>query len=110
MNGKKKKKKKKKSNNYYKIKILLNFPQNKMSNSCFTKKTLTEATLLILTFFLHFRNYSNFWSRFWDYRYGNCYEFNGGKDDNYNDQAILETHSTGPFGGKAKLGRKSKGG
>ena len=63
----------------------------------------------IFKFLSHFRNYSKFWSHFWDYRYGNCYEFNGGMDDNFNNQTILETHSTGPFGGKMRLERRSNG-
>ncbi|XP_022797297.1 degenerin deg-1-like [Stylophora pistillata] len=44
-------------------------------------------------------NYSKYWNRFWDYRYGNCYTFNGGVDDDHNNQTILETHNTGPYGG-----------
>ena len=47
----------------------------------------------------HGRNYSKYWFNFWDYRYGNCFTFNGGFDDNGNEQTILKTQSTGPFGG-----------
>ena len=47
------------------------------------------------------KNYSEYWNKFWDYRYGNCYTFNGGVDDDHNNQTVLETHNTGPSGGKA---------
>lgn len=46
------------------------------------------------------KNYSEYWNKFWDYRYGNCYTFNGGVDDDHNNQTVLETHNTGPSGGK----------
>ncbi|XP_029186299.2 amiloride-sensitive sodium channel subunit alpha-like [Acropora millepora] len=45
------------------------------------------------------RNYSKFWTRFWDYRYGNCFDFNGGIGDNHTEQEILKTHNTGQSGG-----------
>lgn len=45
------------------------------------------------------KNYSEYWNKFWDYRYGNCYTFNGGVDDDHNNQTVLETHNTGPSGG-----------
>ena len=46
------------------------------------------------------KNYSEYWNKFWDYRYGNCYTFNGGVNDDHNNQTVLETHNTGPSGGK----------
>ena len=44
--------------------------------------------------YLFFRNFSKYWYHFWDFRYGNCYIFNSGIN-----QTILETQTTGPFGG-----------
>ena len=46
-----------------------------------------------------YRNYSKYWHRLWDYRYGNCYTFNGGIDDNGDKQRVLSSHVTGPTGG-----------
>ncbi|XP_020621667.1 amiloride-sensitive sodium channel subunit alpha-like [Orbicella faveolata] len=45
------------------------------------------------------KNYSKYWHHFWDYRYGNCFTFNGGMDDDKKNQTTLATHSTGPYGG-----------
>ncbi|XP_015764092.1 PREDICTED: degenerin deg-1-like [Acropora digitifera] len=45
------------------------------------------------------RNYSRFWSYLWDYRHGNCFMFNGGKDDEGKMQKVLRSHTTGPTGG-----------
>ncbi|CAH3149507.1 unnamed protein product [Pocillopora meandrina] len=50
------------------------------------------------------RNYSKHWHNFWDFRFGNCFTFNGGLDDFGKPQKILHSHSTGPAGGlKLKL-------
>ena len=48
-----------------------------------------------------FRNYSKYWHHLWDYRYGNCYTFNGGIDDNGDNQRVLSSHVTGPTGGNS---------
>jgi len=45
------------------------------------------------------RNYSRFWRHLWDYRYGNCYTFNGGVTDDGEGQKVLQSHITGPTGG-----------
>ncbi|XP_078380361.1 epithelial sodium channel subunit alpha-like [Oculina patagonica] len=45
------------------------------------------------------RNYSKYWRHLWDYRYGNCFTFNGGTDDNGKKQKGLSSHITGPTGG-----------
>lgn len=52
------------------------------------------SIVLILENFLFFRNFSKYWSHFLDFRYGNCYTFNSGIN-----QTILDTQTTGPFGG-----------
>ncbi|XP_068684972.1 amiloride-sensitive sodium channel subunit alpha-like [Montipora foliosa] len=45
------------------------------------------------------RNYSKFWTRFWDYRYGNCYQFNSGWSEDGGKRPILKTRNTGHLGG-----------
>ena len=53
--------------------------------------------LLLIVFskiIFFFRKFSKYWYHSWDFRYGNCYIFNSGIN-----QTILETQTTGPFGG-----------
>ncbi|XP_022797294.1 amiloride-sensitive sodium channel subunit alpha-like [Stylophora pistillata] len=45
------------------------------------------------------RNYSRYWRHFWDHRYGNCFTFNGGTDDDGEGQKVMISHITGPAGG-----------
>ena len=59
----------------------------------------------IMIFFftsLHRNDYSKYWHQFWDFRYGNCFTFNGGMDDEYQKQTILETRRSGSSGGMHK--------
>ncbi|EDO37453.1 predicted protein [Nematostella vectensis] len=45
-------------------------------------------------------NYTeNLWSRFWHYRYGNCYVFNSGKDWQGEPKPILRSNKPGPASG-----------
>ena len=53
--------------------------------------------------FNFFRNYSRYWRHLWDYRYGNCYTFNGGVDDSGESQRVLNSHITGPTGGNVLI-------
>ena len=60
---------------------------------------MTLKILMHCFIFISFRNYSRFWSYLWDYRHGNCFMFNGGKDDEGKTQKVLRSHTTGPTGG-----------
>lgn len=66
---------------------------------------LLYSTLFLINSFVFFncnsrRNYSKHWHNFWDFRFGNCFTFNGGLDDFGKPQKILHSHSTGPAGGE----------
>lgn len=50
-----------------------------------------------------YRNYSRYWHHFWDYRFGNCFTFNGGVNDYGESQKVLISHNTGPNGGDLRL-------
>ncbi|CAH3105581.1 unnamed protein product [Porites lobata] len=45
------------------------------------------------------KNYSKYWNFLWDSRYGNCYTFNGGINDEGEKQRVLQSYVTGPTGG-----------
>ncbi|XP_078379993.1 epithelial sodium channel subunit alpha-like [Oculina patagonica] len=50
------------------------------------------------------RNYTRYWHNFWDFRFGNCFTFNGGINDYGESQKVLQSFNTGPAGGlKLKL-------
>ena len=75
---------------------------------------LTNCLSLLINTLMHcarntlYRNYSKYWHHFWDYRYGNCFTFNGGIDDNGDNQKVLISHNTGPDGGSViHLGTQS---
>lgn len=53
-------------------------------------------------FSFNFRNYSKYWHFLWDYRYGNCYTFNGGINDEGEKKRVLQSYVTGPTGGNPK--------
>ena len=44
-------------------------------------------------------NYSNWWFHRWHYKYGNCYTFNSGIDQNYQAVRTLSTSKPGPSQG-----------
>ena len=52
-----------------------------------------------MIFRFNFRNYSKYWNFLWDSRYGNCYTFNGGINDEGEKQRVLQSYVTGPTGG-----------
>ncbi|XP_028408120.1 amiloride-sensitive sodium channel subunit alpha-like [Dendronephthya gigantea] len=45
------------------------------------------------------KNLSKFWSSSWNYRYGNCYTFNNGVDQNDNPTRVLKSSKPGPSQG-----------
>ena len=59
-------------------------------------------------FYFYFSNFSNWWSQRWDYKYGNCYTFNGGIDKNNEPIRVLGTSKPGPSQGMQTGGLASR--
>lgn len=60
------------------------------------------SVIVILIIWQYRNDYSKYWHQFWDYRYGNCFTFNGGMDDEYHKQTTLKTNQPGSSAGKCK--------
>ena len=46
------------------------------------------------------RNISKYWSREWNYKYGNCFTFNRGIDEEGKPQRVFRATKPGPSQGK----------
>ena len=55
-----------------------------------------------LKFCISCRNFSKFWSQQWNYKYGNCFTFNGGSDKDKQPLRVLKATKPGPTHGKVK--------
>lgn len=61
--------------------------------------TLSHITISIL---YPYSNYTKYWHTFWDFRFGNCFTFNGGISDFGESQKVLHSFNTGPAGGNVR--------
>ena len=48
------------------------------------------------------RNLSKFWTRRWDYKYGNCFTFNNGEEEDGTPLPVLKATKPGPAQGTTK--------
>ena len=64
--------------------------------------TKNHEYLKVKIVYINRSNYSTFWYRRWHYKYGNCYTFNGGLDQDEQPIRVLSTSKPGPSQGDVK--------
>ena len=64
--------------------------------------TKNHKYLEVKIVYIYRSNYSTFWYQRWHYKYGNCYTFNGGLDQDEQPIRVLSTSKPGPSQGDVK--------
>lgn len=80
----------------------MKFTIKKYPNQSDIHKTILSAPEICIYFFDR-RAYKRFWTHEWNYKYGNCFTFNSGVDENGKPLTVLQTTRPGPSSGKKIL-------